>query len=98
MCVVQFHDLLESLAATPAILQHGPSAVELIDRFILDTTRGKTEFEALRDFVQGDPAAVLFVEFISDNPNEPRERIEQLDRTLKAAGLGYHLHRSPEPP
>src|SRR5262245_10290650 len=68
MCVVQFHDLLESLAATPAILQHHPSAVELVDRFILDTTRGKTEFEPLRDFVQGDPAAVLFVEFISENP------------------------------
>src|SRR5204863_3522504 len=35
LCVVQFHELLESLAATPAILEHGPSAVELVDRFIL---------------------------------------------------------------
>ena len=41
MCVVQFHDLLESLAATPLILRHHPSAVELVDRFILDSTRGR---------------------------------------------------------
>ncbi len=98
MCVVQFHDLLESLAATPAILQHQPSAVELVDRFILDTTRGKTEFEPLRDFVQGDPAAVLFVEFISDDPNEPRDRVTQLEIGLRNAGLGYHFHRALEPP
>jgi FAD/FMN-containing dehydrogenase/Fe-S oxidoreductase len=97
MCVVQFHDLLESLAATPTILQHHPSAVELVDRFILDTTRGKTEFEPLRDFVQGDPAAVLLVEFISDSPNEPRDRVAQLDSDLKADGLGYHVHRALEP-
>jgi FAD/FMN-containing dehydrogenase/Fe-S oxidoreductase len=98
MCVVQFHDLLESLAATPVILQHRPSAIELVDRFILDTTRGKTEFEPLRDFVQGDPAAVLFVEFISDDPSEPHDRIAQLEHSLKTGRLGYHFHRALEPP
>ncbi len=30
--VVQFADLLEALAATPLILRHGPSAVEVIDQ------------------------------------------------------------------
>src|SRR5207249_4196913 len=97
MCVVQFHDLLESLAATPVILQHHPSAVELVDRFILDTTRGKTEFEPLRDFVQDDPAAVLFVEFIGETPNEPRDRVSELESNLKSAGLGYYIHRALEP-
>jgi FAD/FMN-containing dehydrogenase/Fe-S oxidoreductase len=97
MCVVQFHDLLESLAATPVILQHQPSAVELVDRFILGTTRGKTEFEPLRSFIVDDPAAVLFVEFTGETPQEPAARVEELERTLKAAGLGYHIHRALEP-
>jgi FAD/FMN-containing dehydrogenase/Fe-S oxidoreductase len=98
MCVVQFHDLLESLAATPVILQHQPSAVELVDRFILDSTRGKTEFEPLRDFIVDDPAAVLFVEFMSDEPSVPAARVVELESALKASGYGYHVHRALEAP
>jgi FAD/FMN-containing dehydrogenase/Fe-S oxidoreductase len=97
MCVVQFHDLLESLAATPVILRHQPSAVELVDRFILDSTRGKTEFEPLRSFIAGDPAAVLFVEFMGDSPSELAGRVAELEQTLQTAGLGYHVHRALEP-
>ena len=36
---IQFADLLEALEATPAILAHRPSAVEVMDRFILDHTK-----------------------------------------------------------
>ena len=36
---IQFAELLEALAATPVILQHRPSAVEVMDKFILDHTR-----------------------------------------------------------
>jgi len=97
MCVVQFHDLLEALAATPLILRHQPSAVELLDRFILDSTRGKTEFEPLRDFIVGNPAAVLFVEFFGEMPAEFPAQITELEQTLHAAGLGYHVHRALEP-
>jgi FAD/FMN-containing dehydrogenase/Fe-S oxidoreductase len=98
MCVVQFHDLLEALAATPVILGHKPSAVELVDRFILDSTRGKTEFEPLRDFIAGDPAAVLFVEFFGETPEECSTLVAELERALQAAGLGYHVHRALKPP
>lgn len=98
MCVVQFHDLLEALAATPVILRYRPSAVELVDRFILDSTRGKTEFEPLRDFLAGDPAAVLFVEFFGDTAEEPAGRVADLEQGLQAAGLGYHVHRALAPP
>jgi len=97
MCVVQFHDLLEALAATPVILRHKPSAVELVDRFILGTTLGKTEFEPLRDFLVDDPAAVLFVEFMSNSADEPPAHVAELEQSLKAAGLGYHVHRAFEP-
>ena len=36
---IQFDDLLEALEATPAILAHEPSAVEVMDAFILDHTQ-----------------------------------------------------------
>lgn len=97
VCVVQFHDLLESLAATPAILKHGPSAVELVDRFILDSTRGRTEFEPLRDSIVGDPAAVLFVELTGETASELPARLEKLEVDLRDKGFGYHFHRATEP-
>ena len=64
--VVQFADLLEALAATPLILQHGPAAVEVVDQYVLDSTRLNPEASRLRDFLQGDPAAILLIEFYGD--------------------------------
>ena len=37
--VIAFADLLESLSAAPVILRHKPSAVEVMDKSILDNTR-----------------------------------------------------------
>ena len=49
-------DTLEALAATPVILQHRPSAVEVMDAFILDHTRQSASLERIRkSFVNGDP-------------------------------------------
>src|SRR5207247_3963384 len=62
VAVVQFHDLLESLAATPRILRHGPSAVELLDRVVLASTRGKIGLAPLRDCSAHDPRVVFIVE------------------------------------
>ena len=98
VCTVQFDDLLEAMAATPVILQHNPSAVELIDRFILHTTQGRTEFEPLRDFIEGDPGAVLIVEFFGEHEVELPARIDALVESLKAKGLGHHVHRAADKP
>ncbi len=46
--VVAFDDLLEALAATPTALRHGPSAVEVMDDFILGHTRESATLDALR--------------------------------------------------
>jgi len=97
VCVVQFREFLTALAAVPVILKHDPSAVELLDRFILDSTRGKTEFEPLRDFIVDDPAAVLIVEFFGKSADELPEKIDRLAEDLKEQGFGFHLHRAEEP-
>ena len=97
VAVVQFDSLLESMAATPVILEHGPSAIELIDRFILDTTRGKIKFEPLRDFIIGDPGAILIVEFFGESADELPERVDVLEKDLRERGLGGHIHRCIDP-
>ncbi|MEM7129496.1 MAG: FAD-linked oxidase C-terminal domain-containing protein [Chloroflexota bacterium] len=94
LCVVQFEDLLEAMTATPVILMHNPSAVELMDRFMLGMTQGKLEFEPLRDFIVGDPGSVLLVEFFGHEKDALPERIDQLEADLQAREMGHHIHRA----
>ena len=95
--VVQFADLLDALAATPAILAHRPAAVEVVDRYVLDSTRLNPEAARLRDFLRGDPGAILLVEFYGDRPEELPPRLDALEADLRGRGLGDHLLRATDP-
>jgi FAD/FMN-containing dehydrogenase/Fe-S oxidoreductase len=91
--VIAFADLLESLAATPVILGHKPSAIEVMDKGILDNTRQNAALDRIRNtFIEGDPAATLCVEFYADRKEDLPPRLEALERDLRARGFGYHYH------
>ncbi|PON11480.1 oxidoreductase, partial [Candidatus Entotheonella serta] len=92
--VMQFDTILEAMAATPHILEHEPSALELVDKRILDTTRGKVKYEPLRDFIVGDPGAILIVEVTGEMADGLGERLDRMETTLREAGLGHHMHRA----
>jgi FAD/FMN-containing dehydrogenase/Fe-S oxidoreductase len=92
---IQFHDLLESLAATPFILGHMPSAVEVMDKTILDHTRQSPALDALRrSFIEGDPGSLLCVEFYADRPEDLPPRLLALEADLRSRGFGYHFHHA----
>jgi FAD/FMN-containing dehydrogenase/Fe-S oxidoreductase len=87
--VVEFADLLEALSAAPLILQHGPAAVEVVDKYVLDSTKLNTEASRLRDFLQGDPAAILLIEFYTEQADELPPRLAALEIDLRRHRLGY---------
>ena len=92
---IQFTSLLESLSATPLILRHGPSAVEVMDKSILDYTRQSAALEALRrSFIDGDPAALLCVEFYADRAEDLPPRLAALERELRDNSFGYAYHHA----
>ena len=87
---IEFAGLLEALEATPLILRHQPSAVEVMDKFILDFTKQNAELERKRrTFIEGDPGALLCVEFYADEARDLPPRLEALERDLRAARYGY---------
>ena len=88
--VVEFTDLLEALAATPLILVHAPAAVEVIDRYVLDSTRLNPEANRLRDFLHGDPAAILLIELYDNHAELLTPRLIVLENQLRQRGFGYH--------
>jgi FAD/FMN-containing dehydrogenase/Fe-S oxidoreductase len=95
---IQFADLLEALEATPAILSHRPSAIEVMDRFILDHTKQSATLERLkRTFIDGDPAALLCVEIYDETTDALTARLEAIERDLTARRLGYRYHRALDP-
>jgi len=95
---IQFTDLLEALEATPAILAHAPSAIEVMDRFILDHTKQSAPLERIRKtFIEGDPAALLCVEFYSESSDDLPVRLDAVERDLTARRLGYRYHRAIDP-
>ena len=95
---IQFAELLPALEATPAILEHRPSAVEVMDRFILDHTKQNAALDRLRrTVIDGDPGAVLCVEFYADRAEDLPPRLDRLERDLVIRGFGNRFWRTQDP-
>ena len=87
---IEFAGLLEALEAAPLILRHGPSAVEVMDKFILDYTKQNAELQRKRQaFISGDPGALLCVEFYAEDAAELPARLQALEADLTSHGYGY---------
>ncbi|MBI4465761.1 MAG: FAD-binding protein [Acidobacteria bacterium] len=98
LMVAHFRELMEALEATQVALQTNPSAVELIDKMVLDLTRGTQEYRRRMTFVEGDPEAILLIEYSGDHPAELVARLDQAEEKLRRAGLGYAFLRATDPP
>jgi FAD/FMN-containing dehydrogenase/Fe-S oxidoreductase len=96
--VIEFADLLEALSAAPVIVSHGPSAVEVMDKSILDNTRQNANLDRIRaSFIEGDPAATLCVEFYGDKKEDLPPRLAALEQDLRERKLGYRYHTDTDP-
>jgi FAD/FMN-containing dehydrogenase/Fe-S oxidoreductase len=88
---VHFNSIDESLRANLIALKYKPSASELIDHYILECTKDNIEQNKNRFFVQGDPGAILVIEFKRDSRAEIEDIARPLVEEMKSAGLGYHF-------
>jgi FAD/FMN-containing dehydrogenase/Fe-S oxidoreductase len=96
---IQFTELLDGLGATPAILKHGPSAVEVMDSFILNHTKLNPALHKQRQsFIEGEPGCLLCVEFYGDTPEELPPRMAALEKDLKSQGLGDRFYHATDAP
>lgn len=81
----------DSLKANLIALKHNPSAVELMDHYILECTKANKEQMANRFFVDGDPGALLCVEISRDTLEEVHDIAQKVESEIKLANLGYHF-------
>jgi FAD/FMN-containing dehydrogenase/Fe-S oxidoreductase len=97
LAIVHFDDLIEAMEATPIILEREPSAVELMDRMLLDLTRDVPDFARRLTFVRGEPEALLAVEFYGETEPELNDRLDRLEAHLMRHGVGRDIVRALTP-
>jgi FAD/FMN-containing dehydrogenase/Fe-S oxidoreductase len=89
---IEFDHLLDALGATPLVLKHGPSAVEVMDDFILSHARGHALLDAQRQsMIQRDGSSLLCVEFYGDSLDALAARMEGVERELKGASYSCRV-------
>ena len=89
LALIHFDDLISSMEATVAILEHNPSAIEHIGSMILRQAKNNLEYSRMMTFVEGDPESVLAVEMIADSQNELQDKLEKLKIQMDKQKYGY---------
>ena len=74
--------LQKSFLGNLVALKYHPTAVELMDRNILELSKQNVEQQKNRFFVQGDPAAILIIELRGDTREEIDAIADQMEKAL----------------
>ena len=95
--LVRFDDLRRAMDAVPRVLETSPSAVELLDRLLVDLARGSTALgERARVMPPGDEA-ILIVEYSGDQPAALLDRLADLERAVGGTGEAAGVVRVTDP-
>jgi len=96
--VCHFPTFYQAMDAAQHIVKLDPSAVELVDRTLIDLARSIPAFSAsIEWFVQGRPDAVLLVEFAGDDAAAERAKLGELSQLLADLGLPGAVLEAIEP-
>jgi FAD/FMN-containing dehydrogenase/Fe-S oxidoreductase len=86
--VCHFPSFHQAMASARSIVALGPTAVELVDRTMIELARGIPLFRATVDrFVKGEPEALLLVEFAGEDDAENLRRLKALVELMGDLGL-----------
>ena len=89
LCTVHFSKLMEAIQAVALILEHNPSAVEIMDSDVILRARKNLSCAPLCSFIQGDPQAILIVEFFGKTMEEASKKAKKLAAELNNRKIGY---------
>lgn len=86
-----FSTLEDAFYGNIAALKHKPDAIELTDDIILNCTLENIDQRKNRFFIEGNPKAILTIEFSADSEEEIQEKARRLEEDLRREGYGYHF-------
>ena len=92
LALLHFDTLHKALSAVQHINRHGPSAVEIMDDVLFGLGKKNPNLEPLLWWLEGDPAAVLMVEFDGESEEAMRAGLDGMQADPEVAALSYHTH------
>ncbi|MBM3405561.1 MAG: FAD-binding protein, partial [Bacteroidetes bacterium] len=81
----------EALQGNLVALKFSPTSIELMDKAIMDCTKDNISQRKNRFFIEGDPGAILIIEFAAESRETITKQAEETEKALRKAGLGYHF-------
>ncbi len=89
LACVHLHHRNEAFRANLIALQYQPWAVELMDSTILNLAATVESQKRNRFFIEGDPGALLIVEFCAGSREEIISTVAAMEREMRSRELGY---------
>ena len=89
LSVVHFEDIFGASEAVQHILEHGPSSIEIMDNNVLERSRASANLGSNMAFVEGNPGAILVVEFYGETEAELTDKATKLKNDMERLCHGY---------
>lgn len=89
-----FDSVAAAIAAAEDARECDAAVIEVMDRFILNLARRSAVHGNLVSILEGDPGALLWLEFYGETLGEARACAERLDARWRANGHGYAVLRA----
>ncbi len=86
---VHLKSIKDALEANLIALKHKPVSIELMDKAIMDLTKANKAQAKNRFFVDGDPAAILIVEFAEKSQEEIDLKVMAMEAEMWQLDYGY---------
>ena len=89
MVVTHYSSLEGCLTDVETVMKHQLYTCEMMDKVILDCTKGNKMYSSTRDFVEGDPEAVLMLEIRAHTHDDLELQMASLLSYLKQHSASY---------
>jgi FAD/FMN-containing dehydrogenase/Fe-S oxidoreductase len=85
LAVLSYQSIADACDDVPRLLTHHPSAIELIPQLIIQLARGIPEYARQMGWVEGDPPALLVIEFSGDGQSALNEAVRRIGDIMTIA-------------
>ncbi|MGR7814199.1 FAD-binding and (Fe-S)-binding domain-containing protein [Lacinutrix undariae] len=89
MVATHYRSIQDCLNDVEGVMQHNLHTCEMMDKVILDCTKQNKTQEANRQFIQGDPQAILMCEVKGHTLEDLKIQSDKLLKTIADSGLSY---------
>jgi FAD/FMN-containing dehydrogenase/Fe-S oxidoreductase len=89
LVAAHFESIENCMKAVHPLMQHNLYTCEMMDKTILDCTKHNKTQQENRQFIVGDPQAILMCEVKADTLEHVKELAKNLEETIKTSGLSY---------